>query len=201
VRGKEDECQAEARTILLAISLKRDPQKLRQVLLHEMCHIGSPGHGRRFRAKLARLAEGGESWAEKERCDLADRPRGYSLSADIAHAIDDAVLDLPQVRWSKRVLQVLGNSIGRSPRDTIRAAPWAPQRWERSRRRVIEERDRQRRTTLSVAAARIPEPGARVAVLYAQSVLAGADQGAEGAGGESRGDGVMDRQPGQIKRR
>jgi hypothetical protein len=168
------------------MSLKRDPEKLREMLLHEMWHIGSPGHGRRFQAKLARLAEGGESWAEKERRALADQPRGHSPSAEIAQAIDDAVLDLPHVRWSKRVLQMLGNSIGRSPRDTIRAAPWAPQRWERSRRRVIEERDLQRRTTL----VRSPRPGSQ-----------SPDQGAEGAGGESRGDGAMSRQPGQIKRR
>jgi hypothetical protein len=45
MRGKEGECGAKARTITLAIHLKRDPTRLRQRLLHEMCHIGSPGHG------------------------------------------------------------------------------------------------------------------------------------------------------------
>ena len=39
----------------------------RETLLHEMCHIGTPGHGRRFRAKLKQLARSGEKWAEEER--------------------------------------------------------------------------------------------------------------------------------------
>jgi len=44
-----------------------DPTRLRETLLHEMCHIGTPGHGRRFRAKLRRLARMGEPWAQAER--------------------------------------------------------------------------------------------------------------------------------------
>jgi len=40
---------------------------VRQTLLHEMCHIGTVGHGRLFRAKLRRLAQRGETWAQAER--------------------------------------------------------------------------------------------------------------------------------------
>lgn len=54
-----------ARTILIASGLA--PGLVRQTMLHEMCHIGSPGHGRRFRATLARLAGTGEGWASRER--------------------------------------------------------------------------------------------------------------------------------------
>lgn len=43
------------------------PDEARETLLHEMCHIGTPGHGRQFRAKLKRLARSGETWAEAER--------------------------------------------------------------------------------------------------------------------------------------
>jgi hypothetical protein len=43
------------------------PAETRETLLHEMCHIGTPGHGRRFRAKLKQLARRGEKWAEEER--------------------------------------------------------------------------------------------------------------------------------------
>jgi hypothetical protein len=42
-------------------------QATRETLLHEMCHIGTPGHGRPFRNKLRRLARGGEAWARAER--------------------------------------------------------------------------------------------------------------------------------------
>ena len=44
-----------------------DPSRPRETLLHEMCHIGTPGHGRRFRIKLRRLARMGEPWAHAER--------------------------------------------------------------------------------------------------------------------------------------
>ena len=40
---------------------------LRKTLLHEMCHIGTDGHGRRFRAQLRHLAKRGETWAQEER--------------------------------------------------------------------------------------------------------------------------------------
>ena len=52
----------EARTIWIC----RSPD-VRQTLLHEMCHIGTPGHGRLFRAKLRGLARRGETWAQAER--------------------------------------------------------------------------------------------------------------------------------------
>ncbi len=58
-RGFIDE---KARTIWICTS-----SETRETLLHEMCHIGTPGHGRRFRAKLKRLARRGESWAQAER--------------------------------------------------------------------------------------------------------------------------------------
>jgi hypothetical protein len=44
-----------------------DPPDVRVTLLHEMCHIGTAGHGRVFRAKLRRLARQGERWAQAER--------------------------------------------------------------------------------------------------------------------------------------
>jgi hypothetical protein len=77
IRGQKGKCDTARRMIRLSREFQDDPDGLRRELLHEMCHIGSPGHGRRFQAKLARLAAAGESWAEKERRDFADRPRGY----------------------------------------------------------------------------------------------------------------------------
>jgi hypothetical protein len=49
---------------------------LRSTLLHEMCHIGTPGHGRAFRAKLKRLAARGERWAHAERAYYLRKERG-----------------------------------------------------------------------------------------------------------------------------
>jgi hypothetical protein len=47
----------------------------RQVLLHEMCHIGTLGHDLRFRAKFARLATMEESWAKAQRADYEEACR------------------------------------------------------------------------------------------------------------------------------
>jgi hypothetical protein len=58
-RGFIDE---QARTIWICTT-----HASRETLLHEMCHIGTPGHGRRFRNKLRRLARSGEAWARAER--------------------------------------------------------------------------------------------------------------------------------------
>jgi len=52
----------EALTIWICTS-----QDLRETLLHEMCHIGTAGHRRAFRARLRHLARQGERWAQTER--------------------------------------------------------------------------------------------------------------------------------------
>ena len=60
--GERGFIEDEARTIWICA-----PRETRETLLHEMCHIGTPGHGRRFRAKLRHLARRGETWAQAER--------------------------------------------------------------------------------------------------------------------------------------
>ena len=58
------ECRSQDHVILLS---RRVPQEeLRQYLLHEMCHIGCPDHGKRFKSKLQKLADQGEEWAVEE---------------------------------------------------------------------------------------------------------------------------------------
>jgi hypothetical protein len=58
-RGFIDEA---ARTIWICT-----PRAVRETLLHEMCHIGTVGHHRAFRARLRHLARQGEGWAQTER--------------------------------------------------------------------------------------------------------------------------------------
>jgi hypothetical protein len=140
IRGKEGECLTASRTIVLATKLRRDPERLRQVLLHEMCHIGARYHGRRFQTKLAKLAAAGETWAARERDLFRERPRG-SLTAEIAEAIEDGALDIPETPWSPGVLRELAERMRRSPQDILRAAPWAPRKWERSRLEALRLRE------------------------------------------------------------
>ncbi len=60
--GERGFIEEEARTIWICT-----PREVRETLLHEMCHIGTVGHGRAFRARLRHLARQGERWAQTER--------------------------------------------------------------------------------------------------------------------------------------
>ena len=89
--GEYGSINAEEQTIWLCQCADR-----RTTLLHEMCHIGTPGHGRAFRAKLKRLAALGESWARTERAYYLRQERGIppggwlifrELANDISHGV------------------------------------------------------------------------------------------------------------------
>jgi hypothetical protein len=66
-----------------------------------MCHIGSPGHGRRFRAKLVRLARMGEAWARRERVlyEQISRQR-LPVSAEIRLVLEVLARDDPELTWA-----------------------------------------------------------------------------------------------------
>jgi len=59
--GKDDEDRH-----LIRLSGGLSPEMRRRILLHEMCHIGIPGHGTRWQARMLRLADQGEAWAHDE---------------------------------------------------------------------------------------------------------------------------------------
>ncbi len=71
-------------------------ENLRATLLHEMCHIGTPGHGRAFRAKLRRLATLGEAWAQEERAYYLRKERGIPLGC---WTIFRELANSEQLRW------------------------------------------------------------------------------------------------------
>ncbi len=57
-------CLEEKHLIRIADDLPADSES--EVLLHEMCHIGTRGHGPDFCRKLMALADQGEDWAHDE---------------------------------------------------------------------------------------------------------------------------------------
>ena len=58
-----------------------DAQPTRRTLLHEMCHVGCPGHGKKFQQRLRALAAQGEAWAEDEAKQCQEVLRGVSTRA------------------------------------------------------------------------------------------------------------------------
>ena len=120
-------CLSEKRTILLHRELVGE--ELRQVLLHEMCHIGSSGHDKRFQAKLTRLASMGEAWATKEAQMYAEAcllkiPQASRLK----HIIEDGAIDAPEAPWIK-IRSYLANELGISPLELVKKYPWAKAAW------------------------------------------------------------------------
>jgi hypothetical protein len=129
--GELGECDDGSRTIFVAPNLNAEEE--RRVLLHEMCHIETPGHGARFRTKLKRLARMGEKWAESERLQYEEACRvALPLTAEIKHIIEDIAVEHPHLPWP-RVLQMISNEVCRAPQEVLRVAPWVPQVWERTR--------------------------------------------------------------------
>jgi hypothetical protein len=148
--GREDrlgECDNRTGTILLRKDL--DPERLRLVLLHEMCHIGAgPGHshGPRFLRKVRRLVRLGESGLLEdvgaydgtlERRAIAaleaagkrvpEVPGRIMLHDDI----ENLAYEFPRKRWAT-VARVLAEKYRTTPAALRRAAPWAERAWRQT---------------------------------------------------------------------
>ena len=122
-------CLPEKQTILIHSGVIG--YDLRETLLHEMCHIGSIGHGKRFQAKLARLASLGEKWAEKQRASYEEACRfSLTVTANIRHTLDDLVWQCADIPWIQ-IRRSLAREVGLSPNRLIKTAPWVRRVWQR----------------------------------------------------------------------
>jgi hypothetical protein len=124
--GAHGRLRPRTRTILLARGLP--PRLVRQTLLHEMCHIGSLGHGCRFRAKLTRLARMGEAWAGRERVvyERICRER-LPVSAEIRLVLEVLARDDPDLTWAMARRYLLTRVL----EDPRKVPPWAKGLWKR----------------------------------------------------------------------
>ncbi len=64
--NKSGYCDSTLRLIGINASILSSPLDLRLTLVHEMCHVGIPNHGRAFREELLRVARLGEPAAVLE---------------------------------------------------------------------------------------------------------------------------------------
>ena len=108
------------------------PAGVAAILLHEMCHIGCPSHGRRFTARIARLKHLGAPIPKYE-FNYDRRPIG----SVVAGYIDDAIVNLPEFLAWKRGRAIIAWHMGWTAAELDRKCPWARLRW---RRRLKEER-------------------------------------------------------------
>jgi len=139
-RGCSGLCEPETRTLYVEPS-PPTLDGLRRVLLHEMCHIGSLGHGKSFQAELRRLAAAGEAWADQEATQLAAAlATRRSPTAAIAQHIRDTALDFLDKQWSD-VEMLVAVEMGRSVEELRRAAPWAERLWQRAVSEIRRDRE------------------------------------------------------------
>ena len=67
-------CDSTLRVIAVGAGLLASPLELRRTLVHEMCHVGIPNHGRAFLKQLRRVAQLGEPAAVLELREYTGRP-------------------------------------------------------------------------------------------------------------------------------
>ena len=139
---RHGECIPERRFIRLGRGLGNDPTELRRTLLHEMCHIGTPNHGRRFQAKLLKLAQAGEAWATQEAASYANALSFGDELHRLRELIEDLVLELSHdgKPGFRRVLAWLAKDFGMTSSELRRRAPWVRAAWEKEQARLEHAR-------------------------------------------------------------
>lgn len=124
-------CDSDRKLILLRHDRAPGAPTLRQSLLHEMCHIGAPGHGKRWQAKMRRLAALGETWAEQEAARYAEEIRHRRpFAAQIKDFLEQLAYTEIAYRWPT-VLRLTALEVGKKPRDLLHVAPWVRNVWTR----------------------------------------------------------------------
>lgn len=131
LKGFEGECLDSRRLIRLRRGL--EPNRVRQVLLHEMCHIGAPpGHGPRFQANLLQLVAQGETWAAEELERVRHAHRWNELVAQARLELDELASISPRPSFRRVVRWLAEETFFRRPPEVLQVAPWLRQAWEKA---------------------------------------------------------------------
>jgi hypothetical protein len=142
-------CDTAHRRILLRSGLSESTvptarHTLRQTLLHEMCHIGTRYHGKRWQAKMLRLADRGETWARDEAREY--QREAPPFGARVKHVLEDYCwARVDGVMTWRRALTAVAREFGLTPGEFVAKAPWARRAWDRlveDRRSVDAEQER-----------------------------------------------------------
>jgi hypothetical protein len=129
------ECDSEKHIIFIREGVSGDD--LKHFLLHEMCHIGEPSHGKRFLKRLQHLAEMGEMWAINEIESYKKAPNWNQSMANLRHTISDWSLELERSITFEDVLTPLAHELGVTPGELLKSAPWVKAAWENSRKEAM----------------------------------------------------------------
>ena len=120
--GWRGDCDPKRRMIRLAGDRSFvDPR----TLLHEMCHIGTPDHGKRFQAKLLRLAAQGVEWAREEAEGYATAFTWNEEQSNVRGKLNEIAQTLKPRPTFREMIRWLATSYGVDP---VRM-PWLRAAW------------------------------------------------------------------------
>ncbi|MDP6719465.1 MAG: DUF45 domain-containing protein, partial [Pirellulaceae bacterium] len=132
-------CDSKKRVIQLAGELADDPALLRKALIHEMCHHGCPSHGKKFLAKLDRLAAMGEEWAADEAKMYRDSPSWNEEMQRVRQSLEEIADDC--VRSSRKtafghIRSQFAQEFGFSQHELGKKVPWLRASWKNALERA-----------------------------------------------------------------
>jgi len=104
-----------------------------------MCHIGEPGHGRRFQAKLERLLAQGEAWASDEIKAYREAASWNLEMANLRSKLDEIAYLSPRWRFQS-LLQWTAMDLGMAPLETRKKVPWLEAGWRKACRQADEDK-------------------------------------------------------------
>ena len=140
----DGQCLQDRLLIRVAKELRSDPYRVRRTLLHEMCHHGCPHHGKRFLAKLKRLADLGEEWAGEE---IEEYQGSSTLNQDIQEIkskleiLASSSQDPRELEFAKIEMCVAGD-FGYTREEIRKKIPWLRSAWEKAVVTSIEKKQR-----------------------------------------------------------
>ena len=123
------ECSSQDHVILL--SWKIPLEELRQYLLHEMCNIGCPDHGKRFTSKLQKLADQGEEWAVEEIRLYREGLTWNQEMTNVKQRLEEIALNPSRPTFSQ-VNKHFAENLGLSPTVMRKKVPWLRTAWEKA---------------------------------------------------------------------
>jgi len=145
LHGLKGKCVFARREIWIDKTLS-EPEEVRRVLLHEMCHarIGGRRHGERFSAELQHLFEMGELWASSHQT-LYDDPTNVIKGGGIREFMREWVFgSSDHVSWEKARVRVARN-FGLSVRELYARYPSARRDWYLFQRKTVRDAERDAR--------------------------------------------------------
>lgn len=101
-------------------------------LLHEMCHIGTANHGKRFQAKLRRLAALGVSGAVEEAKAYADAISWNDEQRELREKLDEIANTVKPRPTFRRLVSGLAANHHGTIRGFLQTFPWVRAAWRRA---------------------------------------------------------------------